>query len=185
MTTFACLLAAISLSLDAFALSLCIGACRTGAFPGGALRVGLACGGFQFLMPLVGWSLGSRFLEIIAHLGPWIAAALLVVVGAHMIWEAYKDAEDCCSRDMTRGWPLFSLAVATSIDAMALGIGFAALGEPVIFLAVASGIITFTLCVAGVFTGGRLGGLLGRYAQVGGGIVLCSLGFNILKDAFF
>lgn len=184
MTMLTIILAALSLSLDAFALSLCIGACRAASSGGAALRVGVACGGFQFLMPLFGWALGNRFLDVVSHLGPWIAAGLLVLVGGHMVMEAFKE-EDCCSRDLTRGWPLISVALATSIDAMALGIGFSVIGEPVVLLAVAAGMITLLLCVAGLLTGNRLGDFLGRYAQIGGGIVLCLLGLNILRDSFF
>lgn len=183
MTILTCLLAALSLSLDAFALSLCIGACHAMASPAAALRVGLACGGFQFLMPLLGGLLGRRFLDVVSHLGPWIAAGLLVLVGGHMIKEAFKE-ENCCSRDLTRGLLLLSVALATSIDALALGIGFAVLGESVALLAIASGVITLILCIVGVLTGNRLGGCLGRYAQIGGGAVLCLLGLNILRGAF-
>lgn len=185
MTILSCLLAALSLSLDAFALSLCIGACRAKVSTAAVFRVGLACGGFQLLMPLLGWGLGSRFLDVVSHLGPWIASGLLVFVGGRMIVEACKDAQDCCSRDLTRGWPLISVAVATSIDAMALGIGFAVLGESVTLLAVASGVITLILCIVGMSAGNRLGAFMGKYAQIGGGVVLCLLGVNILRDSFF
>ena len=183
MSLLAVLAAALSLSLDAFALSLCIGTCRVSTPAGAGLRVGLACGAFQFCMPLAGWALGSRFLDALSHWGPWIAAGLLLIVGGHMIAEAFKE-EDCCSRDLTRGWPLISVALATSIDAMALGIGFAVMGEPVMLLAGSAGLFTLALCLAGVFGGRIAGDRFGSYAQVGGGIVLCLLGLNILRDSF-
>ncbi len=177
------LAAALSLSLDAFAISLCIGACRISVSLSSAFRVGLTCGFFQFFMPLAGWGMGSRFLSVLVRFGPWVAAALLCIVGINMIRESFKE-EDCCSRDLTRGWALLSVALATSIDAMALGIGFAVLRQPVGFLALASGIFTLILCLIGVLGGCRMGRWFGSYAQIGGGVVLCLLGLKILRESF-
>lgn len=177
------LFSAVSLSMDALAASLSIGACLGIVSRGGAaFRVAMACGGFQFAMPLAGWFLGSRFLECISGYDHWVAFGLLFLVGGNMIRESFvPEAETCPSSDPSCGLALLMVAVATSIDALAVGISFAAMGAPVMVLAFSSGAITALFCFAGVFAGFRVGQHLGRKMEFAGGTVLCLIGANILR----
>ena len=175
------LLISLSLSMDAFAASLGIGACLNGGASASALRVGAACGVFQFLMPLAGCALGCRFLEYISEYDHWVAFTLLLLVGGNMIRESFSSKdENCPSPDSSCGLALLIVALATSIDALAVGISFSAVGAPVMVLSLSAGIITALLCFAGVMAGSHSGALLGRRAELAGGIVLCLIGANIL-----
>ena len=179
---FEILLSAASLSMDAFAASLGIGACLGAGASAAALRVGVACGGFQFLMPLAGWWLGSRFLEQICGYDHWVAFALLLFVGANMIRESFaKEDSFCESPDASCGIGLLLVATATSVDALAVGLGFAAMGLPVVALSSSAGIITALLSFVGVLIGFRTAHILGRRAEFAGGLVLCIIGANILR----
>ncbi len=183
MYFFEMLLSAVSLSMDALAASLGIGA-FLGAATGGAaaLRVAGACGGFQFAMPLAGWFLGSRFLVFISGYDHWVAFGLLALVGGNMIRESFKPEDPACPpSDPSCGIALLTVAVATSIDALAVGVSFAAVGAPVMVLASWSGAITAFACFGGVLAGFRVGQLLGRKVEFAGGLVLCLIGANILR----
>lgn len=176
------MLSAASLSMDAFAASLCIGACLGGQSSAAALRVAGACGGFQLVMPLAGWYLGSRFLAAISGYDHWVAFGLLLLVGGNMIRQSLAPCDPACPpSDSSRGIPLLTVALATSIDALAVGISFAAVGAPVLVLASAAGGITALLCFAGVLSGVRLGARLGGKVEFAGGLVLCLIGANILR----
>ncbi len=170
--------------MDALAASLGIRACLGGASAGAAFgSPGHAA--FPVLMPLAGWLLGRRFLEAIADYGHWVAFLLLLLVGGNMIRESFA-AEDttCPPSDPSCGLSLLAVAVATSIDALAVGISFAAVRSPVMVLATSAGVITFGACFAGVLAGCRAGRLLGRKVEFAGGVVLCLIGLNILRAHF-
>ncbi|MDI9370947.1 MAG: manganese efflux pump [Synergistaceae bacterium] len=176
------LLISLSLSMDAFAASLGIGACLDGGASTSALRVGAACGAFQFAMPLAGCAVGCRFLDYISGYDHWLAFLLLLLVGGNMMRASLsKRDESCPSNDSSTGLALLTIALATSIDALAVGIGFSAMGASVLLLSSSAGIITACLCFAGVMAGFRTGGLLGGKAEFAGGLVLCLVGANILR----
>ncbi|ADE56366.1 MULTISPECIES: manganese efflux pump MntP family protein [Aminobacterium] len=179
MSVIELFLTAAALSMDAFAVSLGVGACLPLLTPGAAFRMGIACGSFQFLMPLAGWMAGIRLLSLIEAYDHWVAFLLLFFLGVNMIRESRKE-EACERRDNTWGLTLLSLAVATSIDALAAGIGVAALKGSVMFLAVPAGIITACLSAAGVCLGFQAGRFLGKYVEIAGGVVLCFIGLKIL-----
>ena len=182
MFYFEMILSAASLSMDAFAASLCIGACLGRPSAAAALRVAGACGGFQLAMPLAGWYLGSRFLGLISEYDHWVAFALLLIVGGNMIRQSFAPCDPSCPpSDSSAGIPLLTVAVATSIDALAVGISFAAVGAPVLVLASAAGIITALVCFGGVLAGFRLGARLGGKVEFAGGLLLCLIGANILR----
>ncbi len=172
---------ALSLSMDAFAVALCMGACVTGATNGTAFRMGMVCGVFQFLMPLAGWFLGVYCVDYIASVDHWVAFGLLGFVGGNMILNSFAPAEACDTKDPTLGSALFYLAFATSIDALAVGASFAVVYKPVLWLAVSSGVITAILCFGGVHFGRSVGCRLGKGVEFLGGILLCALGLNILR----
>lgn len=177
------ILAAGSLSMDALAASLGIGACLGAASCGrAAFRVAGACGGFQFVMPLAGWFLGSRFLAVISGYDHWVAFGLLVLVGVNMIRGSLAAEDpDCPAVDPSCGAALLTVALATSIDALAVGVSFAAVGAPVMVLASWAGLITALVCFIGVLAGFRAGQMLGKRMELAGGVVLCIIGANILR----
>ncbi|MDR1874455.1 MAG: manganese efflux pump MntP family protein [Synergistaceae bacterium] len=174
-------LSAVSLSVDAFAVALCIGACVIGATVGTAFRMGLACGVFQFFMPIAGWIPGAYCAASIASVDHWIAFGLLAFVGGNMIRSSFSAPGKCDSTDPTRSMKLLYLALATSIDALAVGASFALVQKPVLLLSGCAGFVTALLCFGGVQVGRLAGQLLGRRVELAGGLLLCLIGLNILR----
>ena len=174
------ILSALSLSMDAFAVALCIGACVIGATYGTAFRMGAACGVFQFGMPLAGWFLGAYCVEYISSIDHWVAFGLLAIVGGNMIRGSFAPPESCNTEDPTQSAVLFYLALATSIDALAVGASFAVVHKPVFWLAIFSGVATAALCFGGVRVGRLVGSRLGKRVELAGGVLLYLIGFNIL-----
>ena len=177
------LLLAVGLSMDAFAVSICKGLSMQKA----GLKTGIICGswfgGFQALMPLIGFFLGSLFAAAIESFDHWVAFGLLAIIGINMLREAFdKDECESCQADLSVK-TMFVMAVATSIDALAVGITLALAGDVNIFLAVALiGIITFVMSCAGVKIGSIFGSRFETKAQVAGGIILIGLGLKILLE---
>ena len=171
---------AVGLSMDAFAVSVCKGLSVGRAGAGHCLTAGVYFGGFQMLMPLIGYLLGVRFQGIIASVDHWIAFVLLGAIGANMIREAGDEAEclDCSFRPRA----MLPLAVATSIDALAVGVTFAFLQVDILPAVAFIGATTFLLCWAGVGLGARLGSRFGSRAQLAGGAVLIAMGSKILLE---
>lgn len=173
-------LIAVGLSMDAFAVSLCKGLSVTKVCPKHVLTAGIYFGGFQMLMPLIGYFLGSRFRFLIASIDHWIAFALLGFVGINMIKEAFdkEDEVDCsfCAAAM------LPLAVATSIDALAVGITFAFLQVNILFAVCFIGITTFVLSGTGIVLGNIFGKRYKSKAEIAGGIVLILMGLKILLE---
>lgn len=181
MVVLESVLSALSLSMDAFAVALCIGACVVGATYGTAFRMGAACGIFQFVMPLIGWFLGAYCISYISAYDHWVAFGLLALVGVNMIRSSFAPPEACDTSDPTRSAALLYLALATSIDALAVGASFAVIHKPVFLLAVSAGIATAMLCFGGVRIGRLAGCRLGKRVELAGGILLCLIGLNILR----
>jgi putative Mn2+ efflux pump MntP len=167
--------------MDAFAAALCIGACAVGATFGTAFRMGLACGIFQFAMPILGWFAGAYCAASVDAFDHWIAFGLLAFVGGNMIRSSFAPPEEIDSADPTRSITLFYLALATSIDALAVGAGFALVQKPVLPLSVCAGLVTALLCFSGVLAGRKAGRALGKRVELAGGILLCLIGLNILR----
>ena len=180
------LLIAMGLSMDAFAVSICKGLGMRRVNLRVAFVLALFFGGFQGLMPVIGWALGSQFMHVIAPIDHWIAFGLLALIGGKMLWESVTqtDADEGDGKDAEKidlGEYLV-LAVATSIDALAVGISFAALSVDITFSAVLIGITTFVLSVAGVFVGNYFGSRYERPAGIAGGIVLILIGLKVLLE---
>lgn len=182
MTLLDFILFGISLSMDAFAISMVKGLLMKKMDWGQACVIGLFFGGFQFLMPLCGWLLGSRFQDYIAAIDHWVAFGLLSFIGGKMIWESlHADKEDRkLEHEKLDLKELLLLAVATSIDALAVGITFAFLEVPVLYASAVIGIVTFAICVGGVAIGHVFGTRFQKGAQVLGGAVLILMGLRIL-----
>ena len=180
------LLVAVGLSMDAFAVSVSSGICITELRFSHALRASLSFGLFQFLMPVAGWLLGGTFRAYIEGLDHWIALGLLALIGAKMIKESFEieDPESCDDEAAAKGGildlkSLLALSVATSIDALAVGLSYSMLREPILLPSIIIGLVTFGLCLVGTEFGKRLGARFERWAEVAGGAVLIGIGLKI------
>ena len=176
------LLLAVGLSMDAFAVSICKGLSMKKA----GLKEGCICGawfgGFQALMPLIGFFLGTLFADAIEAFDHWVAFGLLALIGINMLREAFGPQEEECCDDLSFK-KMFVMAVATSIDALAVGISLAMAGDVNIFVAIAFiGVITFALSAAGVKIGNVFGSRFQKDAQIAGGVILILLGIKILLE---
>ena len=182
MTLFELFLIAVGLSMDAFAVSVCKGLSTVRVKPKHYLCVGLWFGGFQALMPTVGYLLGSTFEAYINNFDHWVAFALLAVIGGNMIKESReKDAEEC--DDSFAAKTMLVMAVATSIDALAVGITFALLPDVNILAAVGFiGVTTFILSAVGLKVGNIFGLKYKSKAELAGGVILILLGLKILLE---
>jgi putative Mn2+ efflux pump MntP len=206
----------LSLSMDAFAVSVSSGICIPGLKPFHAVRASLSFGLFQFIMPLAGWYLGSAFAVYINAVDHWIAFGLLALIGGKEIWEALSEkagagetagserpgspgggpdaggnaaaegsgtAEPKKNRaDIRNTLTLLNLSVATSIDALAVGISLNIMGHNIWLSAALIGGVTFLVCLTGFEFGRRLGGLFRKGARISGGLILFGIGIKILAE---
>lgn len=175
---------AVGLSMDAFAVSVCKGLKMRNINYVHMFVIALFFGGFQAFMPLIGWLLGSRFEEYIKSFDHWIAFVLLAFIGGKMFIESFgsDDDEESGEGDKLDLKELTVLAVATSIDALAVGITFAFLSVSIAPSVTAIGITTFLLSCAGVFVGNRFGAKYKSRAEMAGGIILVLIGLKILLE---
>lgn len=189
---------AIALAMDAFAVSITKGMTLKSLSKGIAIKIALFFGAFQAAMPLIGWILGIGFQDHIKAIDHWVALILLSILGGKMIYEFYKgrkeekdevnDAEIEVSttlesdKDELSNKELTTLAIATSIDALAVGISFAFLDVNIILSSLIIGVITFIICFIGVIAGKKIGGLFKDYAELIGGIILIIIGINIFNE---
>ncbi|MCM1303700.1 MAG: manganese efflux pump MntP family protein [Lachnospiraceae bacterium] len=181
MSLLTLFITAVGLSMDAFAVSICKGLAMKKLNLKKALVIGLWFGGFQALMPTVGYLLGSRFEQYVTAIDHWIAFVLLVLIGANMVKESFSKEENGAD-DSTDIRTMFLLAVATSIDALAVGVTYAFLKVAIIPAVSFIGIITFVLSVAGVKVGNLFGTRYRSKAELAGGIILILMGAKILLE---
>lgn len=175
------LLLAVGLSMDAFAVSVCKGlSMRTSS-----LRAGVICGawfgGFQALMPLIGFFLGTMFAGVISSFDHWVAFGLLVIIGLNMLKEAFSKEEEQTDGDLSPR-TMFVMAVATSIDALAMGVTFAFLQVNIAFAVLFIGVTTFVLSAVGLKIGNIFGARFKTLAERFGGAVLILMGVKILLE---
>lgn len=179
-------LIAAGLSMDAFAVSVCKGLGMKRINFKVAVVLALFFGGFQALMPVIGWALGSQFLWLISPIDHWIAFILLAIIGGKMLWEAFHDDEDdsddSSDANVIDLGEYLMLAIATSIDALAMGISFAALFVNIVAAASFIGVITFVLTLAGVAVGHFFGARYEKPATIVGGVVLILIGLKVLLE---
>ncbi|WP_148615869.1 manganese efflux pump MntP family protein [Nocardioides rubriscoriae] len=175
-------LIAVGLSADAFAVALGKGLQMRRLSAQGVLALAITFGLFQGLMPVLGWAVATGFSDYVTSVDHWIAFGLLAVIGAKMIWEAFGDDEGDEGDGRVPFVELMVLGVATSIDALAVGISFAFLDVSVAFAAVLIGVTTFVLTAVGVFLGHRAGVRFRGPAEVVGGLVLIGIGLKILLE---
>ena len=174
-------LIAVGLSMDAFAVSVCKGLAMPKCTFKKAAIVGLWFGGFQALMPAIGYVLGAQFQETIASIDHWIAFVLLALIGGNMIHEALDNDEEEADASLDVK-TMFLLAVATSIDALAIGITFAFLKVNIIPAVCFIGIVTFIISFAGVKIGNVFGARYKNKAEIVGGVILILVGLKILLE---
>lgn len=182
------LLLAVGVSMDAFAVSICKGLAMKQATLSACGTCGIWFGGFQALMPTIGFFLGTLFAEAIQAVDHWVAFLLLAVIGVNMLKEALEREEECCcccdgsNADLSVK-TMFVLAIATSIDALAVGISLAMAGHVNIWLAATFiGMCTFGFSAAGVKIGNLFGARFEKKAQLAGGVILVALGVKILLE---
>ena len=175
------LLLAVGLAMDAFAVSLGIGASGRACSPRARFRLAFHFGLFQFMMPIIGWLGGSAVARFIGGIDHWVAFGLLAFVGGRMVRSAFVAAdEELNPCDPSRGRTLVMLAVATSIDALAVGLSLAMLQVSALQPSVVIGVITAGLSLLALLVGQRLGLALGKKAEAVGGLVLIGIGLRVL-----
>lgn len=179
------LIIAVALSMDAFAVAICKGlSIRNRKFIlKYAVTIGIYFGFFQALMPLIGYLLGSQFSDKIKAVDHWIVFILLFIIGAKMIWEScVSESEDVCTDSPITFKIMLPLALATSIDALAVGVGFAFLNVDIIPAILFIGIITFIVSLIGVKLGNLFGTKFQSKAEFAGGVILILMGLKILFE---
>lgn len=174
------LVVAICLGLDAFSVALGVGS--KGATARQTFRLSFHFGLFQFLMPLLGWGAGRSAVGVIRSFDHWVAFAILLAVGVHMIVESLsgEKGEAAKERDATRGWSLVGLSVATSIDALAVGVGLGVLGRPLLGSAAVIGVVAGLMTLIGLQSARVLRLWVGKRMETVGGVVLVGLAFRML-----
>lgn len=181
MDLLAVILVGIALAMDAFAVSLCKGLAIGKVRAKAMIIIGVWFGFFQFLMPVIGFYVGRSFYDLISEFDHWIAFLLLAIIGANMIREALSSEEE--DNDPDIGFKIMLLlAIATSIDALAVGISLAMEGGNIWYEASVIGILTFAISAVGVKIGSLFGNRFGNKAELLGGVILIIIGVKILLE---
>lgn len=173
---------AMALGADAFAVSTCVSAALAEVTARHTFRLAWHFGFFQSLMTFVGWAGGESLSLVMRGLNYWFAFGILVFLGVKMIYESFTP--EACARDFdpTRGWSLVGLSVATSLDALAVGVTFSLIGMSVWYPAIVIGLTALAMTFVGTRLGKRAGSALGQWAERAGGAVLVIIGLRILID---
>ena len=180
---FSVLLIAIDLSVDCFAVALSGSISMRTVSSLQVLRASLAFGLFQALMPVLGWLAGQTVVELIADYDHWAAFVLLALVGSRMIWKSLHSEDGRSENaDITKGLLLLTLSLATSMDALAVGLSFAFLDTNIALASLTIGVIAFVATIIGFLLGRKVGNLVGKRAETVGGIVLIGIGLRILSE---
>ncbi|WP_435769475.1 manganese efflux pump MntP [Nocardioides sp. SYSU DS0651] len=180
MTPLDLLVLAFALAMDAVAVSLAQGLRLRRPSWRDALLVAAMFGLFQALMPVLGWVLAFWFADEVSAATPWIAFGLLTLIGAKMLWESFEGEPEDHAAPVVTVRSVTPLAIATSIDAAAVGVTFGVLEVDVAPAVALIGVVTFALSIVAVFAGSRVGERLGRWATLAGGLILIGIGVRIL-----
>ncbi len=175
---------AVALAMDCFAVTLGLASGAKGLTMKQAARMAAYFGGFQFVMPIAGWLAGDRLLRIIERFDHWVAFGLLALIGGRMIYESFEMSEEekACRPDQTQGSRLLLLALATSIDSLAVGLSLGVVRTRILFPAVIIGVTSFVLTVVGAKLGPVVGRVVGKRAELAGGLILIGIGAKILIE---
>lgn len=176
------LFVAVGLAADAVAVSLTSGLLIRHIHVNKALKIALFFGGFQALMPMIGWGIGLTCREAIASIDHWIAFILLGSIGGKMVYEALQEDDGEEKFNPLDSYTLFGLAIATSIDALVAGLGLSVIQTPLLLACTTIGAITFFLCFMAVFIGHKFGNLFSQKVEILGGLVLIFIGCKVLFD---
>ncbi len=177
------LVTAIGLSADCFAVALSISIAHRELSLSRFFRFPVAFGLFQGLMLLVGWLAGRTIVEFISSYDHWLAFALLVIIGGRMIWESFRGKEEAGeAKDIGQWFTLLALSVATSIDSLAAGLSYAFLRVDIALAVVTTGLMAFIITFLGHYIGKRVGTLVGKRAEMAGGVILIIIGLRILLE---
>ncbi len=175
---------ACALAMDAFAVAIVNGLTLRPLTGRHVFRLAFHFGLFQALMPVVGWLAGSAVHRYISAIDHWVAFMLLAFVGGKMLWGAVRDGHESTpfENDPTSGWSLVVLSVATSIDALAVGLSLAMIGSAIIVPAVVIGVVASAFTVVGMLLGRRIGSLWGKRVEMLGGLILVGIGLKIVVE---
>ncbi len=180
MSAWSLLAIALALAMDAFAVAVVTGLAQP-LTRRRVFRLSFHFGLFQALMPALGWAAGRAVYGWVEPLDHWIAFALLAFVGGHMVWGAlHGDEDERRAGDATRGWSLVMLSVATSIDALAVGLSLALIGQAILVPALVIGVVCAALTAAGMLLGRVVGAAWGKRVEVLGGLILIAMGVRIV-----
>ncbi|MEQ4922309.1 manganese efflux pump MntP [Proteus hauseri] len=186
MSFYATIILALALSMDAFAVAICKGATLHKPRFREALRTGFIFGIIEASTPVIGWALGLYTSQYIIQWDHWVAFGLLFVLGSRMIYQSLKRGDECpCEEDAPQrhgSLSLIATGIATSLDAMAIGVGLAFLQVNIVHTAMTIGMMTMIMATLGMLIGRYVGPVLGKKAEVVGGIVLIAIGFNIVFE---
>jgi putative Mn2+ efflux pump MntP len=174
------LLIALALSADCFAVALSGSVYIRTISLAPMVRTAATFGGFQAVMTVLGWLAGRTVVNLISGYDHWLAFILLALIGGRMIWEAFHHKEKRKQIDISRGILLVTLAIATSIDALAVGLSFAFLKVNIVAACLIIGVVAFGVTIAGFTLGAKIKKLLGKYAEVTGGVILIAIGIRVL-----
>jgi putative Mn2+ efflux pump MntP len=176
------LIIALSLSADCFAVALSSSISQKSFSLLRLLRLSLLFGIFQSLMALIGWLAGRTVVDIIAAYDHWVAFGLLLIIGGRMIWQSFRGGEGGAARNMDSWLILVILSIATSIDALAVGLSFAFLKVNLAMAIITIGVTAFVITIIGSLLGKRVGALVGERAEMVGGVILILIGLRILLE---
>ncbi len=183
MGWFSLLALALALAMDAFAVAIVAGLTLSPLTKRQVFRLSFHFGLFQALMPLMGWTAGAAVYKYIADFDHWVAFCLLSFVGGRMIFASFhSDEEKRTRRDPTSGWDLVILSVATSIDALAVGLSLAMIGSRILVPALVIGVVAGLITLLGMVLGRKIGTIWGRRVEAAGGVVLIVIGLRILQQ---
>lgn len=182
MTFLSILVIAVGLGMDAFSVAIGVGATARIISCSNVFRLSFHFGLFQVLMPIVGWFVGVSLVNIIGGYDHWIAFGLLAFVGGKMIVESLNEDAKIHTADPTKGLTLIILSVATSIDALAVGLSFAVLKIPILYPSIIIGVVAFVMTATGMVFGEKLGKIVGKRVEILGGLILIGIGVKIVID---
>jgi putative Mn2+ efflux pump MntP len=180
MSLWELLVVAVGLSMDAVAVSLAASATQRARGVRATFRLSFHFGLFQFLMPVAGWFIGASIADAISSVDHWIAFGLLTLVGVRMVVAAATGADPALSGDPSRGSTLVLLSLATSIDALAVGLTLAMLGSSIWYASLVIGLVTACLSCLAILVGSRIGQRFGQRMEIAGGLALVAIGVRIL-----
>jgi manganese efflux pump family protein len=173
---------AFGLAMDCLVVSIAIGATNPKITLGKTLEIALFFGLFQGLMPVIGWLLGLSFMDYIKNVDHWVAFGIFVLIGGKMIFESFKDTAEKKTVNIQKALIIIVLAIATSIDALVVGMSFVFLSISIVKATIIIGVITFLVTLPGFYTGKKFGSAYGKKAELLGGLVLVAIGTKILFE---